>query len=86
MDIEDWQKRTITLNTKINTRNIIIGVLIFVILGLVYTLVHSMNGWKSTKSECADSKDEIREIRKQLFEQKLEQDIKCQPKNLLSRW
>ena len=53
MEIEQWQDRVVVYQMKVNHRNIIIGVLILVILGLVYTLVHSMRGWSESKSECA---------------------------------
>ena len=83
MEIEQWQDRVIVYQMKVNNRNIIIAVLILIILGLVYTLVHSMRGWSETKSECAGSRKEIEEIRKKLFEQKSEQVIKCPQENLL---
>ena len=86
MDVGDWQDRAAVLSRKVNTRNIVIGVLIFVILGLVYALVFSIFGWYSTKTECANSRRETCEIRKILSEKKPEQDIKCQQKNLYRRW
>ena len=86
MNVEDWQERSVVLSRKVNTRNLIIGVLTLVIFGLVYTLVFSINGWSSTKTECNNSRQEISEIRKILSDKKPNQDIKCQQKNLYKRW
>ena len=83
MEIEHIENRLVVYQMKVNNRNIIKAVLILIILGLVYTLVHSMRGWSETKNECTDSRRETKEIRKKLFEQKYEHVIRCPQENLL---
>ena len=62
MDTEHWQSAAVQLQWELSRKDVVIGVMAFVILALIVGLIFSMWGWFSTKAECTKTREAVWEI------------------------